>query len=133
MRRGVTYLMTLFALLTLCGAVASEPKGADIELSQTVIDLGTLSQSDDKQHIRLSFLSCGDVPLVITEVRTSCSCTTIKYDRKPLPAGEQGVLNITVDPSKAPEGNFYRVIQVYSTAISGVKNITLKANIKNGD
>lgn len=133
MRRGVTYLMTLFALLRLCGAVASEPKGANIEFTQTIIDLGTLSQSDDKQHIRLPFLSSGDVPLVITEVRTSCSCTTIKYDRKPLPAGVQGVLNITVDPSKAPEGNFYRVIQVYSTAISGVKNITLKANIKNGD
>jgi hypothetical protein len=50
-----------------------------------------------------------------------------------VPAGEHGTLYITVDPSKAPEGNFYRVLQVYSTAISGVKNITLKANIENGD
>ena len=125
--------MTLIALLTHGMASAQVPKGADIAFAESVVDLGTLSQEDDKQYIRLSFESCGDVPLVITEVRTSCSCTTIKYDRKPVPAGEQGTLNITVDPSKAPEGNFYRVLQVYSTAISGVKNITLKANIENGD
>lgn len=125
--------MTLIALLTHGMASAQAPKGADIEFSQSVVELGTLSQSDDKQHIRLSFENSGDVPLVITEVRTSCSCTTVKYDRKPIPAGEQGVLNITIDPSKAPEGNFYRVLQVYSTAISGVKNITLKAKIEYGD
>ena len=125
--------MTLIALLTLGSASAQEPKGADIEFSQSVVELGTLSQSDDKQHIRLSFENSGEVPWVITEVRTRCSCTTVKYDRKPIPAGEQGVLNITIDPSKAPEGNFYRVLQVYSTAISGVKNITLKAKIEYGD
>lgn len=133
MRQGVRYLVMLFMLLMLPKLYAEEPKGADIEFTQTIIDLGTLSQSDDKQHIRLSFKSCGDVPLVVTEVRTSCACTTVKHNRKPIPPGEQGVLNITVDPAKAPEGNFYRVLQVHSTAICGVKNITLKANIKNGD
>lgn len=112
---------------------AQEPRGADIEFTTSVVELGELSRSDDKSYVRLSFLNTGDVPLVVTEVRTSCSCTTIKHDRKPIAPGEQGVLNITVDPSKAPVGNFYRVLQVYSTAISGVKNITLKAEIKDGD
>ncbi|MBR4843419.1 MAG: DUF1573 domain-containing protein [Alistipes sp.] len=133
MRRGVFFFVTLIALFGAAVASAQQPKGADIELSESVLDLGTLSQDDDKQYIRLSFVNSGDVPLVITEVRTSCSCTTVKHDRKPIPPGEQGVLNITVDPSKAPEGNFYRVLQVYSTAVSGVKNITLKAKIENGD
>lgn len=133
MRQKGLYLVALSMLLTLTMAKATEPKGAEIEFTETLLDLGTLSQSDDKQFIRVSFSSCGDVPLVITEVRTSCSCTTVKHDRKPIPAGEQGVLNITVDPAKAPVGNFYRVLQVYSTAVSGVKNITLKAKIENGD
>lgn len=130
MRRGV---LCLVAMLLGVGLYAQEPRGADIEFTTNVVELGELSRSDDKSYVRLSFLNTGDVPLVVTEVRTSCSCTTIKHDRKPIPAGEQGVLNITVDPSKAPVGNFYRVLQVYSTAISGVKNITLKAEIKDGD
>lgn len=130
MRRGVLCLVAMLLGVELC---AQEPRGADIELTTNVVELGELSRSDDKSYVRLSFLNTGDVPLVVTEVRTSCSCTTIKHDRKPIAPGEQGVLNITVDPSKAPVGNFYRVLQVYSTAISGVKNITLKAEIKDGD
>lgn len=130
MRRGV---LCLVAMLLSVGLYAQEPRGADIEFTTNVVELGELSRSDDKSYVRLSFLNTGDVPLVVTEVRTSCSCTTIKHDRKPIAPGEQGVLNITVDPSKAPVGNFYRVLQVYSTAISGVKNITLKAEIKDGD
>lgn len=109
---------------------ADEPKGADIAFVENIVDLGVVAQDDDKQHLRLSFSNTGDVPLVITEVRTSCSCTTIRYDRKPVMPGEGGVLNITVDPRKAPKGHFYRVLQVYSTAVSGVQNITLKAEIE---
>ena len=130
MRRGV---LCLVAMLLGVELYAQEPRGADIEFTTNVVELGELSRNDDKSYVRLSFLNTGDVPLVVTEVRTSCSCTTIKHDRKPIAPGEQGVLNITVDPSKAPVGNFYRVLQVYSTAISGVKNITLKAEIKDGD
>ena len=130
MRRGVLLLLSIAALLVSSPLHADEPKGADIEFADKIIDMGVLAQDDDKQLLRVSFRSSGDVPLVITEVRTSCSCTTIKYNRKPVMPGEEGVLNITVDPKKAPKGNFYRVLQVYSTAVSGVQNITLKAEIE---
>lgn len=130
MRKGVLLLLSIVALLVSLPLYADEPKGADIEFSEKVIDLGLIAQDDDKQELRVQFRSTGDVPLVITEVRTSCSCTTIKYKRKPVLPGEEGVLNITVDPKKAPKGHFYRVLQVYSTAVSGVQNITLKAEIE---
>lgn len=122
--------LTIFAVLVSLPLYADEPKGADIEFAEKVIDLGLVSQDDDKQELRVAFRNTGDVPLVITEVRTSCSCTTIKYKRKPVQPNEEGVLNITVDPKKAPKGHFYRVLQVYSTAVSGVQNITLKAEIE---
>lgn len=129
MRRILTIV---FAFMVATGGVlwAQEPNGAEIEFQTKVIDLGTLFRDDDKQIVRLSFTNTGDVPLVITEVRTSCSCTTVKYDRHPVKAGERGTLNITMDPSKAPKGGFYRVLQVFSTARSGVQHITLKAEIE---
>lgn len=130
MRRIVLLILAVVGIAHTAYLYANEPKGADIEFVEKIVDLGTLAQDDDKQHVRLSFRNSGDVPLVITEVRTSCSCTTIKYDRKPVQPGESGVLNITVDPKKAPKGNFYRVLQVHSTARSGVQNITLKAEIE---
>lgn len=110
---------------------AATPEGAEIELQTNVIDLGVLSQEDDKQIVRLSYSNTGDLPLVVTEVATSCSCTTVKHSREKLMPGERGSMTITMDPAKAPEGMFYRVLKVYSTARSGVKHITLKAEIKN--
>lgn len=120
-----------YALLTSCIVVcADSPKGAVIEFSTKVVDLGTLSRDDDKQIVRLSFTNTGDVPLVVTEVRTTCSCTTVQHDRRKVLPTERGVLNITMDPSKAPVGDFYRVLNVYSTATNGVQHITLKAEIE---
>ena len=118
----------VMALMLPMAVVAQSPKGADIEFSNNIVDLGVLSQDDDKQIVRLQYTNTGDVPLVVTEVRTSCTCTTVKHSRTKLLPGE---LTITMDPAKAPEGSFYRVLKVYSTATSGVKHITVKAEIKN--
>jgi hypothetical protein len=124
-------MLLLSILLLPIESGAQTPKGADIEFQTNVIDLGELSQEDDKQIVRLVYTNTGDVPLVVTEVRTSCSCTTVKHDRGKLLPGERAAIIITMDPAKAPEGSFYRVLKVYSTASSGVKHITLKAEIKN--
>ena len=123
-------MLSIVALLAFSPLYAEEPKGADIEFKEKVIDLGLLAQDDDKQELRVSFRNTGDVPLVVTEVRTTCSCTTIQHDRKKVMPSERGVLNITMDPSKAPVGSFYRVLQVFSTATNGVQHITLKAEIE---
>ena len=131
MRRGVLLLLSIAAFLVSSPLHADEPKGADIEFSSNIVDLGELSQDDDKQIVRLTYTNTGDVPLVVTEVRTSCTCTTVKHSRTKLLPGERDALTITMDPAKAPEGSFYRVLKVYSTATSGVKHITVKAEIKN--
>ena len=130
--RASLSLTMLFALL-LFGATtlhASEPKGADIELSTALIDLGTISQDDGKQLLRLSFTNTGDVPLVVTEVRTSCSCMSVDYKREKVLPQERGTINITLNPAKAPKGQYLRVMQIYSTARSGVKRVTVKAQIE---
>ncbi|MBO5830590.1 MAG: DUF1573 domain-containing protein [Alistipes sp.] len=122
--------LVLVAFVGVCGVRADEPRGADIEFASAVVDLGTVAQDGGKQIVRLGFTNTGDVPLVITEVRTSCSCMSVGYERKKVEPKERGVLTISLDPSKAPLGQYYRVMQVFSTAKSGVKRITVKAVIE---
>lgn len=127
--RGVfiaTFFILLCALQPLC---AAEPEGACLELSTKEIDLGDLFMDDGKQVYRLTFRNVGDVPLVITEVRTSCACTTVQHDRRKVMPEEQGVLTITFDPRKASVGMLYRVLQIHSTSRGGVEHVTLRANI----
>ncbi len=126
-------VLTAIALLSvvgLRGVVASQPEGADIELSTAIIDLGTLSQDDDRQIVRLKYTNTGDLPLVITEVRTSCSCTTVEYERGKVLPGEHRYITITMNPAKVPEGQYLRVMQIFSTAKSGTKRVTIKAVIE---
>ena len=120
--------MAVVALSAQSGC-AAEPEGACLELRSKGIDLGDIFVDDAKQMFRLTFRNVGDVPLVITEVRTSCACTTVQYDRRKVMPEEQGVLNITFDPHKASVGTLYRVLQIYSTSRGGVEYVTLKANI----
>ena len=61
------------AMLSVCRLSADAPKGADIEFQTNVVDLGELSHDDDKQVVRLAYTNTGDLPLVVTEVRTSCT------------------------------------------------------------
>lgn len=122
--------IVLLAMLSVPMLGAQEPKGADIEFQSSVVDLGVVAQEGGKQMVRLSFTNTGDVPLVVTEVRTSCSCMSVSYERKRVEPSERGVITVTLDPSKAPKGQYYRVMQIFSTATSGVKRITVKAAIE---
>lgn len=126
MRRLLTILLALFAVTMV---YASEPQGAKIELKTQLIDLGVLSQKAEKQMVEVEYRNTGDLPLVLLEVRTSCTCTTTRYDRKKVMPDEKGVITIEMDPKKAPEGSFYRVLQLLSTAKDGPANIVLKAEI----
>lgn len=122
--------IVLLAMLSVPMLGAQEPQGADIEFQSSVVDLGVVAQEGGKQMVRLSFTNTGDVPLVVTEVRTSCSCMSVSYERKRVEPSERGVITVTLDPSKAPRGQYYRVMQIFSTATSGVKRITVKAVIE---
>jgi Protein of unknown function (DUF1573) len=48
--------------------------------------------------------------LLISKVRTGCTCTTADYTMQAIPAGKGGVIRITYDAQK--EGDFYRIILV---------------------
>ncbi|MBR5133373.1 MAG: DUF1573 domain-containing protein [Alistipes sp.] len=129
-RATLSLLMTLVVVLVCSTTLfATEPKGADIELSTSVVDLGEIAQDDGKQMVRITFTNTGNVPLVVTEVRTSCSCMTVDYKREKVLPAERGTLTITLNPAKAPKGQYLRVMQIFSTATSGVKRVTVKAQI----
>ena len=130
MKRLLCVVAMLGILLSTHAVSAEEPQGAVIEFRTKVFDLGTLTQDDDRQMVRVPFTNVGDAPLVVLQVRTSCSCTTVQYERRKIMPSEQGVLNISMDPSKAPTGSFYRVLQVISNATPSPANLTLKAVIE---
>lgn len=52
-------------------------------------------------------------PVVIDQVNVSCGCTTPEFSRKPIKAGERGVLKVTFDPANRA-GEFAKEITVFT-------------------
>lgn len=112
-------------------AAGDEPvKGAHIQFKESLVDMGTIAADAPKRTVEVVYLNDGTAPVVITEARTGCSCVTAAYKRGKVMPGEQGTIAVTLDPAKAPEGKFFRVIQIFSNSPAGVARVTIKAEIK---
>lgn len=126
----------LSLFFTLCAALlllatesvyAQKPhKGAYIEIAESVHDFGSISrQSSDKEHI-FHIVNSGSEPLVILSASTSCSCIKVDFSRKPIPAGGESEVKITIEPRKVDKGIFHRIVQLYSNAANGTAILTIK-------
>ena len=62
------------------------------------------------------FFNTGSEPLVIHDVKTSCGCLEIEYPKKPIEAGEEGVIRAKLDISEQPHGFIRRSANIYNNS-----------------
>ncbi|MDR1792574.1 MAG: DUF1573 domain-containing protein [Bacteroidales bacterium] len=117
-------------VLFLCGAVVSvsaQKKGskpavektpvsatsAYFSLSKKTVDFGNIMLGSSKT-IELAFTNTGSKTLVLTNVYTTCGCTTVDWPKEPFMAGKSGVIKITYNPTE--EGPFQKTITITTNA-----------------
>ncbi|MDR1876351.1 MAG: DUF1573 domain-containing protein [Flavobacteriaceae bacterium] len=96
-----------------------------IEFDEETYDFKEIEKGAEVTHI-FKFTNVGKRPLIISEVRPSCGCTTPKYTKDPVAPGKKGSITVTFDSSNF-EGTVYK-----SVAVSGnfeTKMIKFKAKI----
>lgn len=64
--------------------------------------------------IRYAITNTGDEPLVLTNVSTSCGCTTASWTRTPIAPGEEGFVNVEFDAALL--GHFDKSVGIYSNS-----------------
>jgi len=102
------------------------PNAPEINFEQNVIDYGTLEQGADGNRV-FTFTNTGKEPLILTNVRASCGCTTPKWTRNPVAPGEKGEIMVHYDTNRM--GNFHKTITVTSNAKTGNVTLTIKGKI----
>lgn len=87
-------------------------KGPDLVVADPVFDFG---ESKDKKVIQHIFIleNVGDEPLVISDVSTSCGCTTAGEFQSEIPAGGKTELPVTFDPTSFG-GDIHKLVIVRS-------------------
>ncbi|MBR9853396.1 MAG: DUF1573 domain-containing protein [Algicola sp.] len=119
-----TVLMLFVGLLSL-GIYAQET--AKIEFKSETIDYGEIERGSDGIRV-FEFTNTGNVPLVISNVRSSCGCTIPKKPEEPILPGKTGKIEVKYDTNRV--GPIRKAITVTSNADTPTKVLKIKGTVK---
>ncbi|WP_097047372.1 DUF1573 domain-containing protein [Flagellimonas pacifica] len=118
-------LMLFVGLLSL-GTYAQEAT-AKIEFKSETIDYGEIAKGSDGVRI-FEFTNTGSVPLVISNVKSSCGCTIPKKPEDPILPGKTGSIQVKYDTKRV--GPIRKAITVTSNADTPTKVLKIKGTVK---
>lgn len=99
-----------------------------ITFNKTTHDFGKINEADGRVTTTFTFKNEGMVPLVLTNVRASCGCTTPKWTREPIEPGQSGEITVTYNPSGRP-GRFQKTVTVTSNSAEPTTRLYIKGEV----
>ena len=100
---------------------------AKIEFKNETIDYGEIEKGSDGVRV-FEFTNTGTVPLVISNVRSSCGCTIPKKPEDPILPGKTGEIQVKYDTNRV--GPIRKAITVTSNADTPTKVLKIKGTVK---
>ncbi|AQX08266.1 MULTISPECIES: DUF1573 domain-containing protein [Elizabethkingia] len=100
----------LFLGLFLTGAFAAV-SAQSIAFDKTTLEYGDIAQNSNGERF-FTITNTGDKPLILTNVKASCGCTTPQWSKDPILPGKSAKLKVGYDTKFT--GTFKKLIEVYS-------------------
>ena len=128
-------LICLFATMAFGFANAQETEkkevpanGAKITFAEMEHNYGTL-QKGGNGDCEFTFKNEGNEPLILSNVKASCGCTTPSYTQKPVMPGETGTIKVHYNTNNV--GGFSKTVTVTSNAVDNPRVVLrIKGNVK---
>ena len=121
-------LFLLIVLLTTGMVSAQQREGSITVVGDAVHDFGDIKESDGPVSHSFTMLNNGEMPIKLSRVVASCSCTTTFYTQEPIAPGKTGEIKASFNPS-GYRGEVIRTITVYMEGKSGSYTLTFKCNV----
>ena len=96
----------------------------ELKFEEESYDFGVIKEGDVADH-SFKFKNIGNEPVIISNVKASCGCTTPYWPKNPIPPGGSGEIKASYN-SKGRPGGFVKSITVTSNAKT--QNSILKIN-----
>lgn len=99
------------------GASGFAQAGAKIEFmaKDNTIDYGSVSKDSDNGVRSFEFKNTGDMPLIITNVQSTCGCTVPSKPTEPIMPGKTGKIDVKYNMNPGP---IRKTITVESNAVN---------------
>jgi hypothetical protein len=124
-------LILVFSLICANGTYSRRKMNqTTIVFEQTELEFGDLKQGEPQQGtFRLT--NTGDAPFVLTNVTSSCGCTTPDWPRGPVKPGKTGEIKVTYDAQHT--GRFIKTIRVEGNVAGGFITLSLKGQVQSNE
>ncbi len=96
---------------------------AKITFEEDRFNFGEIDEGGKLSHT-FPFTNTGAVPLIISDVRSTCGCTVAEWSREPISPGEVGEISVNFD-SKNKEGRQSKPITITSNTYPSKTTIYL--------
>lgn len=106
----------------------AQTKDANISFNDEVHDFGKIEEVKGKVTYKFEFTNTGSTPLLVSQVRPSCGCTTPEWSREPVLPGKNGYVAATYDPKNRP-GPFNKSIVVVTNANPPNKTLRITGDV----
>lgn len=130
------FLVCLIAMMTMGAVNAQEKKnetqdanqhGPKIVFAEREHNYGTIQKGGDGNCV-FTFTNTGDEPLILSNVRASCGCTTPKWTQKPVMPGKTGEIGVRYNTNNV--GGFTKTVTVTSNAVNEARVVVkIKGNV----
>ncbi len=118
-------LSTLCMALVAVAMMAQQPV---ITFEKTEHDFGKINEGDGRVSVDFEFKNEGMAPLVLSNVRASCGCTTPTWTKEPVEPGQSGKITVTYNPNGRP-GRFQKTVTITSNASEPTKKVFIKGEV----
>ncbi len=102
-----------------------------IEFADTKHDYGVIEQGEKVSHI-FTFKNTGNEPLVLSNVKPSCGCTTPKWTKEPIAPGGEGEIMVEFD-SKGKSGKQTKTVTITANTDPATTILTITGDIQTPD
>jgi len=123
------FLSLVGILPVFVGMVFGQAPKSVITFTQTSFDFGQVEEKGGPVSHSFVFTNTGKVPLILTNVVSSCGCTTPEWPKAPILPGKKGNIKVTFDPLNRP-GPIDKTITVSSNAAKPLVVLSLKGAVK---
>ena len=101
--------------------------GPVLTFAESKFDFGTIQEGDIVKHT-YKFRNTGNQPLLISEVRVTCGCTSPEWTKTPVAPGEYGFVTAQFNSTGKP-GQNQKVVTVVSNSVTGNAHISFIADV----
>ncbi len=114
-------------IISLGNIIAQDDNGPAFKFIESKHDFGDVIQGDVVEH-SFEFSNVGTLPLVISNIITTCGCTAPTWPKEPVKPGEKGKIKIVFN-STGKIGKQNKVITIISNTSTQKDRLFIMANV----